>query len=174
MCHTGTCSAEIRTRIASAMAAMVGLNKLAKQHNQLYKLVQVIRVFCYLKFIPISFLKNGTNDWVRSKINFPVGQQKLLATVKRLKLAWFEHVTCHENLSKIILQGTLEGGRRRGPEKICWTENVKEWTLLLMPDLLTRAFYRKDWKKFSAESSLMPAPRSRPVKGLTKTDIDGD
>ena len=111
---------------------------------------------------------------MRSKINFPVGQQKLLATVKRLKLAWFEHVTCHENLSKIILQGTLEGGRRRGREKICWTENVKEWTLLLMPDLLTRAFYRKDWKKFSAESSLMPAPRSRPVKGLTKTDIDGD
>ena len=44
-----------------------------------------------------------------------------------------------------------------------------------MPDLLTRAFYRKDWKKFSAESSLMPPspplPRSLPVKGLTKTDI---
>ena len=89
-------------------------------------------------------MKNGTNDWVRSKISFPVGQQKLLATVKRLKLAWFEHVTYHESLSKIILQGTVEGGRRSGREKICWTENVKEWTLLPMPDLLTRAFYRKD------------------------------
>ena len=91
------------------MAAMVGLNKLAKQHNQLYKLVQVLRVFCHLKFIPVSFLKQGTNDWVRSKINFPVGQQKLLVTVKRQKLAWFEHVTYHDSLSKIILQDTVEG-----------------------------------------------------------------
>ena len=44
-----------------------------------------------------------TNDWVQSKINFLVGpRESLLATVKRRKLAWFRHVTRHDNLSKII------------------------------------------------------------------------
>ena len=50
---------------------------------------------------------------LRSKINFLVGpQEPLLATSKRRKLAWFEHVTRHDSLFKTILQGTLEGGQR--------------------------------------------------------------
>ena len=53
-------------------------------------------------------------------------QQPLLATVKRRKLAWFGHVTRHDSLSKTILQGTSEGGRRRGWQKKCWMDKVKE------------------------------------------------
>ena len=37
-------------------------------------------------------------------------------------------------------------------------DDIEEWTSLLMPELLTIAFRRKDWKKISAESSLM-SPR---------------
>ena len=29
---------------------------------------------------------------------------------------------------KAILQDTLEGGRRRGRQRKCWMDNVKEWT----------------------------------------------
>ena len=99
-----------------------------------------------------------TNDWVQSKINFLVGpQEPLLATVKRWKLAWFGHVTRHDSLSKIILQ---EGGRRRGRQWKCWMDNIKEWTSLYMPELLTTASCRKDWKRISAESLLMsPHPK---------------
>ena len=35
----------------------------------------------------------------------------------RRKRAWFEHVTSHDSLSKTILQGTLEGRRRRGRQR---------------------------------------------------------
>ena len=51
-------------------------------------------------------------------------KEPLLATVKRRKLARFGHVMRHESLSKIILQGTLECGRRRGRQRKCWTGNV--------------------------------------------------
>ena len=52
-----------------------------------------------------------TSEWVRSKINFLVGpQEPLLATLTSLKLAWFRHVTCHNSLSKTILQGIAEDG----------------------------------------------------------------
>ena len=51
-------------------------------------------------------------------------------------------------------------GRRRGRQRKCWMDNVKEWTSLPMPELLTMAFCRKDWKRFSAESSVVsPTPR---------------
>ena len=48
-----------------------------------------------------------------------------LATVKRRKLAWFGHVTGPDNLSKTILQGTLESGGRRGRQRKCWMDIVR-------------------------------------------------
>ena len=63
------------------------------------------------QLLHVSYLQHKNNDWVRSKVNFPVGlQEPLLATVRRWKLAWFGHVTCHDSLSKTIPQGTSEGG----------------------------------------------------------------
>ena len=42
-----------------------------------------------------------------------------------------------------------------------WIDNTKEWTSLPVPELLTRPSCRKDWKKISAESTLMsPRPVS--------------
>ena len=108
------------------------------------------------KLLRISYLEHKTKDRVRSKINFLVGpQEPLLAAVKRRKHARFGHVTRHDSLSKTILLDTLEGGRRRGRQRKRWMDNIKEWTYLPMPELLTKASCRKDWKTISAESSLM-------------------
>ena len=104
-----------------------------------------------------------SNDWERSKISFLVGpQEPPLATVKRRKPARFGHVSRHDSLSKTILQGTLEDGRRRGGQKKWWMENIKDWTSLPTPELLTKASCRKDWLRISAETSLM-SPR-RPIR----------
>ena len=58
--------------------------------------------------------------------NIKLQKEALPTTVKRRKLAWFGHVTRHDILSKIILQGTLEGGQRRGRQRICWMDDIKE------------------------------------------------
>ena len=111
------------------------------------------------KLLRISYLEHKTNDCVWSKINFLVGlQEPPLATVDRRKLAWFGHVTRIDSLSRTILLGTLEGGRRRGRQRKRWMDNDKECTPLPMTELLTRAAWKKDWRKISAESSLVPPP----------------
>ena len=102
--------------------------------------------------------------------SFLVGpREPLLATVKRRNLAWFGHVTRHDSLSEIILQGTLEGGRRRGRERKCWMDNIIEWTSLPMSELLTRVSCKKDWEMIYAESSLM-SPR-RPNRSRIWTEL---
>ena len=88
-----------------------------------------------------------------------------LATVKRRKLAWFGHVTRNDSL----FQGTLEGGRRRRRQRKCWMDNVKEWTSLPMPELLTRTSCKKDWTRTSAESTLMPPPTPPPPHPTTQS-----
>ena len=61
----------------------------------------------------------------------------------------------HNSLSKTILWGTLDGGWCCGWQRNCWMDNIKEWTSLPVPELLTRASCRKYWKRIHAESSLM-------------------
>ena len=71
----------------------------------------------------------------------------------RQKQACSGHVTRHDY--KTILQGAMDGGRYRCQRWICWTDNVKEWTSRPTPELLKMPSPREDWKRISAESSLM-------------------
>ena len=66
---------------------------------------------------------------VRKTIVKPIGPyEDILATVKRRKLKWYGHVKRSDGLTKVILQGTVEGSRRRGRPKKRWSDNIAEWT----------------------------------------------
>ena len=70
-----------------------------------------------------------TNEKVRSTIKHHFGpHEALLTTVKNRKLKWFGHVTRSCGLPKTILQGTVEGKRKRGGQRKRWTDNAEEWT----------------------------------------------
>ena len=179
----GTSTTEVRTRIATATAAMARLSRVWKSNInfktkfRLYKSLvvsilmygcetwtlladterrlQAFETKCLRRLLGISYLDRKTNDFVRSEVHKHVGHQEpLLATIKRRKLAWFGHVSRHNTLSKTILQGTVEGRRRRGRQKKNWQDNVKEWTDLTFPDLLETAHDRSLWKMISASSAL--------------------
>ena len=106
-----------------------------------------------------------TNDWMQSKINFLVGpQEPLLATAKRGKLAWFGHVAHHSSLSKDILHCTLEGRRCHGQQRKYWIDSIKEWTSVPLPELLAVASCRKDWKRISAEMSVISSQKPKRSK----------
>ena len=49
-------------------------------------------------------------------------------TVKRRKLTWFGHVCRQVMVIKIMPQGTVDGGRRRGGPRKSRKENVIVWT----------------------------------------------
>ena len=76
----------------------------------------------------------------------------------------FPQALCFEGLDpflRVSKQGSCftateeDGGGKRLEELECWMDNIKKWTSLPIPELLTRACCRKDWKRISAESSHM-------------------
>ena len=92
-----------------------------------------------------SMMKIYIYNYVREKIRYIVGlQEPLLTTLKRRKLPWFAHVTQHDTLPKTILQGTVEGGKCRNRQRKKWVKNVKEWTNVTVPELLTAASRNRD------------------------------
>ena len=86
---------------------------------ELQRRIQGMEMMCYRKILHISFKDHVTNEEVCGKIQQAIGRhQNLLTTVKRRKLKWYGHVSCSSGLAKIILEGTVKGGRRqRQPEK---------------------------------------------------------
>ncbi|XP_066285794.1 uncharacterized protein [Branchiostoma lanceolatum] len=112
------------------------------------------------RLLHITYHEHKTNEYVRQVVRNIVGpQEPLLATVKRRKLQWFGHVTRHDNLAKTILQGTLEGGRRRGRQRKSWQDNIAEWTSLSLSERLAAARNRRAWRQISIFTATLSPQR---------------
>ena len=84
---------------------------------------------CYRKILRISYKDRVTNQEVCAKIQQAIGpNEDLLTFVKRRKLQWYGHVSRSSGLAKIILQGTVKGGRRQGRQKERREHIIKKWT----------------------------------------------
>ena len=57
------------------------------------------------------------------------------------------------------------GVQCHGQQRISWTDNVKDLTSMPRPELLKMASHRKDWKKISAESSVV-SPWCQPTHSM--------
>ena len=102
----------------------------------------------YRQLLGITYRQRITNEAVRRTITNTIGKhQKLLEIVKTRKLKWFGHTTRSKGLSKIILQGTVPGRRKRGRQKKKWMDNITDWTGLTMAEATRAAEKREVWRK---------------------------
>ena len=96
---------------------------------QLKRRIQAMEMRCYRKILRISYRDHVTNQAVHAEIQEAVGPcGDLLIIIKRRKLQWYGHVSRSSGLAKIILQGTLKGGRRHVRQRKRWEDNIREWT----------------------------------------------
>ena len=110
----------------------------------------------------IHTLFNVTSNVVRSRgrIRKAIGPyDDILTTVKKRKLTWFAHVS---RSAEPILQGTVQGGRRRGRQKKRWENNISERRGLKFCDALREAESKIKWRERVARSvALQQSPWAR-------------
>ena len=91
--------------------------------------IQALEMRCFRKLLGISYRDHITNEEVKARIGNAIGPyEDLLTTVKRRKLKWCGHVTRSSGLAKTILEGTVQGGRRRDRQRKRWEDSIKEWS----------------------------------------------
>ena len=78
--------------------------------------------------------------------------------VRRRKLQWYVHVSRSSGLAKIILQGTVKGGRIKGRQRKRWEDNIREWTGLEFAKSQRAVENREKWRKLL---SVVPQRPSR-------------
>ena len=191
---------EIIARIAQATSALAKLNPIWKDKNikmdtkvrllrslvmsiflyaceswtlsaEMERKISTVETRFYRRLLGITYRDHITNDEVRRRISQAIGPYvDLLTIVKTRKLRWYGHVTRSCGLAKTILQGTVEGGRRRGRPRKRWSDNIMEWTGLNFAESQRAAQDREEWSRLVAVSSLMP---QRPTgKGIG--EVRGD
>ena len=114
---------------------------------------------CFRKLLGISYRDHITNEKVKARIGNAIGPcEDLLTAVKRRKLKWYRHVTRSSGLAKTVLQGTVQGGKRRGRQRKRWEDSIKEWTDREWNILLWKAENREEWRKLVVKSTVVPQP----------------
>ena len=80
--------------------------------------IQTMEIRSFRRLLGISYREHITNKKVRSRIRQAIGPYKeLLTIVKQRKLQWYGYITRSSGLAKTFIQGTVQGGRRRGRQK---------------------------------------------------------
>ena len=123
--------------------------------------IQALEMRCFRKLLGISYRDHITNEEVKARIGNTIGPYELLTSVKRRKLKWYGHVIRSSGLAKTILQGTVQGGRRRGRQRKRWEDNFKEWTGLEWNIILRKAENREEWRKLVVKSTVVPQRSAR-------------
>ena len=124
--------------------------------------IQATEMRCFRRLLGISYRDHITNVEVKSRIEQSIGSyEDLLTTVKKRKLMWYGHVSRSSGLAKTFLQGTVQGGRRRGRQKRRWEDNIREWTGLTLSNALRKAENREEWREMVARSAAVPRRSAR-------------
>ena len=140
-----TISSKIRLMRSLAMSIFLYACETWTITSDIERRIQALEMRCFRKLLGISHRDHITNEEVKARIGNAIGPyEDLLTTVKRRKLKWFGHVTRSSGLAKTILQGTVQGGRRRGRQRTRWEDNIKEWTGLEWNIMLRKAENREE------------------------------
>lgn len=108
----------------------------------------------FATWLSFNFKQWASQQWNAFLLNFFFSSTNWCSFTYR-KLSWYSHTTRHTSLSKTILQGTVEGKRRRGRQRKSWMDNIKEWIDCSFPTLLCSAEDRELWRSLTAQASAM-------------------
>ena len=167
-----TISSKIRLMRSLAMSVFLYACETWTMTTDIEGRIQASEIRCFRKFLGISYRDHITNEEVKARFGNAIGSyEDLLTSVKRRKLKWYGHVTRPSGLAKTILQGTVQGGSRKGRQRKRWEDNIKAWTGLEWNIQLRKAENPKEWRKLVVKSTVMPQRSARLRDRLPKSSL---
>jgi len=109
--------------------------------------LEAFEMWLYRRILKISWVQKKTNEEV---LQLVCQERTLIKEIIKRKLNYFGHTARHDSLSKALLEGCVEGTRRRGRQRTSWFQNIQEWTGLGYAECARLAQNRSRWKSMVA------------------------
>ena len=112
--------------------------------NSIMKRIIAFEMWTYRRMLKISWTDKITNEEVLNKIQ---NKSLQLENILRLrKLRYFGHLIRRNNISRLLLEGQINGRRQRGRPRAMWIDNIKEWTQMQYSEAIRAAENRSRWR----------------------------
>ena len=120
--------------------------------------IMAAEMWFWRRMLNISWKDKRTNDSILQELNT---SRELLGKVVSLKTGYFGHVLRGSGspLAAQIIEGYVEGSRKRGRQKKQWFDNIKEWTGLTYREAKRLAQDRRAWRAETKRAACMVANR---------------
>ena len=95
--------------------------------EEIRRRIEAFEMWCYRRMLKIKWTDRVTNEEVLRRAG--VSEKQLFTIVCRRKLKFAGHVIRGSSgeMCKNIIEGTIEGKRSRGRQRMKWMDNIKDW-----------------------------------------------
>ena len=170
----GSCSQDIKRRIAQAKTKMISLKNIWKDKDLSYQLkmkimkvliwttitygaegwslkaddinkIKAAEMWCYHRLLSITCKDRRTNLSVLEQLNT---NRQLYGIVVKRKLSYFGHMNRSKStITKDIIQGKIEGKRNRGRPRSAYMDNIRQWTKMSTHEAFQATRDRVAWRE---------------------------
>ena len=110
--------------------------------------IQALEMWLYRRMLRVSYKDHITNEEILRRVGEKRG---LLNMVKKRKMEYFGHLVRSEGFQRLLLDGKIEGTRRRGAQRRTWVRDIVDWADMNYCECVRLAYDRKKWRLLVAD-----------------------
>ena len=179
--NTADCTKDINSRIGIAKRKMIELNNIWKDRtlSNVLKLkilksliftvitygaegwtikqkeekkINAAEMWFYRRLLRVSWKERRTNISILKELNI---KRQLLPAIIEKKMSFFGHTSRNRkcSITKDIIQGKVEGRRKRGRPRAAYMDNIKKWSNTTTPEAFRKAEDREVWRQLTKKAA---------------------
>ena len=87
--------------------------------------LEAFEMWCYRRLLKISWTRHVTNENVLKMAN---DKRRLLENIRKRQIEFIGHISRHQCLEKLVLEGKIEGKRSRGRQRMSYLDSLRPVT----------------------------------------------
>ena len=115
------------------------------------RMITSMEMWLWRRMLRISWMEKRTDNSILQELEI---KRELLGHVRKRKLSYYGHL-CRDHgcqITKTVVEGYVEGRRRRGRPRKQYIDNIKQWTQLTTSECVRAAEDRSRWKQLISQA----------------------